>query len=231
MACLGRYFVSGQPLHVIQRGNDRKPVFFGVEDYAQYREWLISAAGENELAVHAYGLMTNHVHLLVVPGTAQSLPRTMQSLGRRYVRHINGRYRRTGTLWEGRYQPKPGPALWLASAMSGLVGMTGVGSRMSVMEASEARRGDVPEVIVVVSNKRLAPPTGIIKEIIIAPIAFKQWAIVAVVIAVVIHRAICADASGQYEQRRSAENHFQFVVHTNPLHRHSPDQVLSRIAW
>lgn len=107
MARLGRYFVSGQPLHVIQRGNDRKPVFFGAEDYAQYREWLISAAEENELAVHAYVLMTNHVHLLVVPGTAQSLPRTMQSLGRRYVRHINARYRRTGTLWEGRYRAAP----------------------------------------------------------------------------------------------------------------------------
>lgn len=105
--------------------------------------------------------------------------------------------------------------------------MTGVGSRMSVMEASEARRGDAPEVIAVVSNKRLASPAGIIKEIIIAPIAFKQRAIVAVVIAVVIHRAVCADAPGQYEQRASAENHFQFVVHTNPLHRHSPDQVPS----
>jgi REP element-mobilizing transposase RayT len=100
MARLGRYFVSGQPLHVIQRGNDRKPVFFEAEDHAQYREWLIAAAGDNGLAVHAYVLMTNHVHLLVVPQTAESLPRTMQSLGRRYVRHINARHRRTGTLWE-----------------------------------------------------------------------------------------------------------------------------------
>jgi REP element-mobilizing transposase RayT len=88
MARLGRYFISGQPLHVIQRGNDRKPVFFEAEDYAQYREWLVAAAGDNGLVVHAYVLMTNHVHLLVVPSSAASLPRTTQSLGRRYVRHI-----------------------------------------------------------------------------------------------------------------------------------------------
>ena len=56
----------------IQRGNDRKPVFFEPEDYARYREWLIAAAGDNGLVVHAYVLMTNHVHLLVVPASAES---------------------------------------------------------------------------------------------------------------------------------------------------------------
>ena len=58
-------------------------------------------------AIHGYVLMTNHVHLLVTPHAANSLPRTMQSLGRRYVRHVNTRYRRTGTLWEGRYRAAP----------------------------------------------------------------------------------------------------------------------------
>ncbi|MDE1987913.1 MAG: transposase [Alphaproteobacteria bacterium] len=107
MARLGRYFVPDQPLHVIQRGNDRKPVFFEDDDYAQYRDWLAAASRENGLAVHAYVLMTNHVHLLATPETAASLPRTMQSLGRRYVRRINARRRRTGTLWEGRYRAAP----------------------------------------------------------------------------------------------------------------------------
>jgi putative transposase len=51
--------------------------------------------------------MTNHVHLLVTPTSAESLPRTIQSLGRRYVRHVNTVYRRTGTLWEGRYRAAP----------------------------------------------------------------------------------------------------------------------------
>jgi len=107
MARLGRYFVADQALHVIQRGNDRKPVFFAEEDYAQYRAWLIEAAETYGLAVHAHVLMTNHVHLLVTPAEPDSLPRTMQSLGRRYVRHINTLHRRTGTLWEGRYRAAP----------------------------------------------------------------------------------------------------------------------------
>ena len=107
MARLGRYFIPDQPLHVIQRGNDRKPVFFDDDDFAQYRDWLIAAAEANRLTVHAYVLMTNHVHLLVTPAAADSLPRTMQTLGRRYVRYFNTCYRRTGTLWEGRYRAAP----------------------------------------------------------------------------------------------------------------------------
>ncbi len=107
MARLGRYFVPDQPLHVIQRGNDRKAVFFADDDFARYHDWLIAAAEANGLAVHAYVLMTNHVHLLATPATAESLPRTMQTLGRRFVRAINARYRRTGTLWEGRYRAAP----------------------------------------------------------------------------------------------------------------------------
>jgi putative transposase len=107
MARLGRYFIEGQPLHVIQRGIGRKPVFFAEDDTAQYRQWLIAAAEDNGLSVHAHVFMTSHVHLLVTPQHAESLPRTMQSLGRRYVRHVNARRRRSGTLWEGRYRAAP----------------------------------------------------------------------------------------------------------------------------
>lgn len=107
MARLGRYFLPGQPLHVIQRGNNRAPIFFHDEDYTRYRDWLARAAAEQGCAVHAYVLMTNHVHLLVTPESADSLPRLMQSLGRRYVRSVNAAYRRTGTLWEGRYRAAP----------------------------------------------------------------------------------------------------------------------------
>lgn len=107
MARADRYFLPDQPLHVIQRGNNREAVFFAEDDYAGYREWLAAAAAENGCAVHAYVLMTNHVHLLVTPAAADSVPRTMQSLGRRYVRYINATYRRTGTLWEGRYRAAP----------------------------------------------------------------------------------------------------------------------------
>jgi putative transposase len=107
VARAGRYFLPDQPLHVIQRGNNREPVFFADKDYRQYRDWLAETAAEHGCAVHAYVLMTNHVHLLVTPAVAESLPRTLQSLGRRYVRHVNAIYRRTGTLWEGRYRAAP----------------------------------------------------------------------------------------------------------------------------
>lgn len=94
-------------MHVVRRGNNREAIFFAEDDYACYRDWLAAAAAEYGCAIHAYVLMTNHVHLLVTPGGPQSLPRTMQSLGRRYVRRINASYRRTGTLWEARYCAAP----------------------------------------------------------------------------------------------------------------------------
>src|SRR6266568_8682797 len=107
MARLGRYFLPDQPLHLIQRGNNRAATFFADEDYARYRDWLGEAAADYGCAIHGYVLMTNHVHLLITPQTPGSLPRTMQSLGRRYVRYVNATYRRTGTLWEGRYRAAP----------------------------------------------------------------------------------------------------------------------------
>jgi len=107
MARLGRYFLPGQPLHVIQRGNNRQAIFFDAADYRRYCDWLGAAAVEYGCAIHAYVLMTNHVHLLVTPAAPSSLPRLMQSLGRRYVRYMNATYRRTGTLWEGRYRAAP----------------------------------------------------------------------------------------------------------------------------
>ncbi len=103
----GRYFLPDQPLHVIQRGNNRQPVFFESADFVRYRNWLLDAAHTNGCAVHAYVLMSNHVHLLLSPLTEASLPATMQSLGRRYVRYINAIRGRTGTLWEGRYRAAP----------------------------------------------------------------------------------------------------------------------------
>jgi putative transposase len=107
MARLGRYFLPDQPLHLIQRGNNREPVFFAPDDYAQYLEWLGAAAQEHGVALHGYVLMTNHVHLLATPRDATAVSRMMQSLGRRYVRRVNFLYQRTGTLWEGRYRAAP----------------------------------------------------------------------------------------------------------------------------
>ena len=107
MARLGRYFLPDQPLHVIQRGNNRQAIFFGDVDYAQFRTFLAEAADAYGCAIHAYVLMTNHIHLLITPNRETSVPRMMQSLGRRYVRKVNDVYQRTGTLWEGRYRAAP----------------------------------------------------------------------------------------------------------------------------
>jgi putative transposase len=104
MARLPRLAAAGYPHHVIQRGNDRQPVFREDADYARYLAWLRELATVHGVAVHAYVLMPNHVHLLVTPPTAQALSKMMQSLGRRYVRWFNDKYGRTGTLWEGRFR-------------------------------------------------------------------------------------------------------------------------------
>lgn len=107
MARLGRFFAAEQPLHVIQRGNNKQRIFFAKEDYTQYLLWLADAADAYGCAIHAYVLMPNHVHFLLTPGKKDSLSRMMQSLGRRYVRYINDKHARSGTLWEGRYRAAP----------------------------------------------------------------------------------------------------------------------------
>ena len=99
-----RVFLPGHPVHVIQRGNNRGQVFFGAKDAQIYLDWLREAATEHGIAVHAYVLMTNHIHLLVSPETAHSLPRAMRHVNWRYSRYINDTQSRTGSLWEGRYR-------------------------------------------------------------------------------------------------------------------------------
>ena len=104
MARLPRYFVKGIPLHIILRGNNRDPIFGNDDDLQFLKECLLDAAKRYDLAIHAYVFMTNHIHLLASPGSDQSVPKTMQSVGRRYVQYFNWHYKRTGTLWEGRYR-------------------------------------------------------------------------------------------------------------------------------
>lgn len=99
-----RYRIPGLPQHVVQRGNDRQSTFYTEADYRFYKKWLAHGAQIHHCSIHAYVLMTNHVHLLVTPQAADSISQLMQSLGRRYVRYINKTYQRTGTLWEGRYK-------------------------------------------------------------------------------------------------------------------------------
>jgi putative transposase len=102
-----RFDIPGIAQHLVQRGNNRQPCFFCDRDFRYYLRCLRELSREHDCQVHAYVLMTNHVHLLVTPTRSGSLARMMQSLGARYVRYINASRERTGTLWEGRYKACP----------------------------------------------------------------------------------------------------------------------------
>ena len=104
MARLRRDLVAAIPRHVIQRGNNRTEVFTEHQDYHLYLKYVRDALDYTECALHAYVLMTNHVHLVVTPKTEAGVSALMQHLGRRYVRYFNDRHERTGTLWEGRFR-------------------------------------------------------------------------------------------------------------------------------
>jgi putative transposase len=92
------------PWHIIQRGNNRPACFFAEDDYRFYLERLAELSKKFGAAVHAYVLMTNHAHLLLTPERADSAALTMKHLGQRYVQYINCTYKRSGTLWEGRFR-------------------------------------------------------------------------------------------------------------------------------
>jgi putative transposase len=99
-----RLNLSGIPQHITQRGNNRQVCFFGTADYELYLALLAVACERHRCAVHAYVLMTNHVHLLMTPETAEGISLVIRDLGRDYVRQINKAYGRSGTLWEGRFK-------------------------------------------------------------------------------------------------------------------------------
>lgn len=91
------------PLHIVQRGVNRQPCFFAPRDYADYLRLLCVFADVHGCRVHAYCLMTNHVHLLVTPQKQDSCARLMKQLNQRYVQRLNKAAGRSGTLWEGRF--------------------------------------------------------------------------------------------------------------------------------
>ena len=99
-----RFTLPGIPQHIVQRGHNREPCFFDSADYLCYLDNMKEAARNNGCAVHAYCLMTNHVHVLVTPATTFGISHMMQDIGRKYVRYINHTYRRSGTLWGGRFK-------------------------------------------------------------------------------------------------------------------------------
>ncbi len=104
MARLPRISPSDVPIHVIQRGNNHQVCFVSDEDYSAYIGWLKEYSKKYRVDVHAWVMMTNHVHLLCTPKQSGAVSRMMQAVGRSYVRYFNFEYGRSGTLWEGRYK-------------------------------------------------------------------------------------------------------------------------------
>lgn len=99
-----RLSLPNVPVHIIQRGNNRQACFFADEDCRNYLDWLGEYAGKTGCRVHAYVLMTNHVHLLISAEQGGSSGALMKAVGQRYVQYVNRSYRRSGTLWEGRFR-------------------------------------------------------------------------------------------------------------------------------
>ena len=99
-----RFFLPDIPSHIVQRGHSREPVFFEDNDYYAYLNWLGDAAERYDCAIHAYVLMTNHIHILATPKDKQGISQMMQYIGRKYVPYINYTYGTSGSIWEGRYK-------------------------------------------------------------------------------------------------------------------------------
>jgi len=107
MARLPRLALDGQPHHLIQRGLNRQPFVADDVDRQRFLAELRESAALHKVAVHAYLLMDNHLHLLATPEAGEGLSLMMQSLGRRYVAAFNKRHGRSGTLWDGRFRAAP----------------------------------------------------------------------------------------------------------------------------
>jgi len=97
-------YLPGIPAHIVQRGNNRSACFFCDDDYLLYKELLGEGLRRYGGELHAYCLMTNHVHLLITPCEKETISLVVQHVGRQYVQYINRTYRRSGTLWEGRHK-------------------------------------------------------------------------------------------------------------------------------
>ena len=135
---LPRIDLPGIAQHIVQRGVDRQPCFAAPSDHARFLRELGEAALKHGCEIHAYVMMTNHVHLLATPRVSGAVSRMMQAIGRRYVACFNARYRRTGTLWEGRFKAALVGSARYALACYRYIELNPVRARMV------ARPGDYP---------------------------------------------------------------------------------------
>jgi putative transposase len=99
-----RFIVPNIPVHIVQRGNNRRSCFRQSRDYRSYLAALRETSASYNVSIHAFVLMTNHIHILARPISEDAISRMMQQLGRKYVTYFNKEHGRTGTLWEGRFR-------------------------------------------------------------------------------------------------------------------------------
>ncbi len=104
MARRARMYLPGFTYHIVQRGNNREACFFEEDNYQVYLNLLEEVLPRYSVRLHAYCLMTNHVHLLVTPECSAGISSVAKVVGSRYAQYINKRYKRTGSLWEGRHK-------------------------------------------------------------------------------------------------------------------------------
>ena len=103
MTHIARIVVPGAPHHVTQRANRRETVFLGPQDYALYRDWLAESRRKFGVAVWAYCLMPNHVHLILTPSDAAGLALALARAHGRYASYFNARARQMGHVFQGRF--------------------------------------------------------------------------------------------------------------------------------
>ena len=104
MARLSRIVVPDQPLHIMHRGNNRLDIFKSEEDMVRIKNDIAVSLKKSACLLHAYIVMTNHLHLLCTPKDKTELAKFMQSVANRYARYFNEQQNRTGTIWEGRFK-------------------------------------------------------------------------------------------------------------------------------
>ena len=104
MARLSRIVVPNHPVHIMHRGNNRQDIFESEEDMTRCKEDIANALSKSGCHLHAYVIMTNHLHLLITPADKVQLSKFMQTMANRYVRYFNATRNRTGTIWEGRFK-------------------------------------------------------------------------------------------------------------------------------
>lgn len=104
MARLPRLVLPNQPLHIMHRGNNRQNIFENEEDMTRIFNDVEESLAKADCKLHAYVIMTNHLHLLLTPKDKYELAVFMQSMTNRYVRYFNASRKRTGTIWEGRFK-------------------------------------------------------------------------------------------------------------------------------